>query len=363
MADSQTLTDEQLIAVAQSGDSSLLRALTPQEKSRMVTLAQQAPPDLAASRDRLSRANATPLQEPTTFLGGAIRGFRGEKDYAPVTAGDVVNDPTEALSRTGAIIRRDVTDPRLLAGLAASYVVPKMVDALPAVGDAVIEPARATAGAMLKKATGVDPASVEKQIARTDLQATRMRLQAAKSRTRVATYERKQAEAAAAPPPRTTAAEQPLILTPEQLQMHQQQMANAGLLAREQGMKSAAYGRAAWDQPQAAPTPASIAPSAAATSPAETSRAAAPPAAPPSVALPRAAGKIVQQLQAEGYSAAEVQQAAQWLQEGVSPQNVVGRIEAARALQQRPSFGAGTSPEQAANRLRGRQQAGRWSDE
>jgi hypothetical protein len=363
VADNQSLTDDQLIAVAQSGDSSLLRALTPEEKTRLVTLANQAPPDIAASRDRLARANATPLQEPTTFLGGAIRGFRGEKDYAPVTAGDVMKNPAEALSRTGAIIRRDVTDPRTLAGLAASYVVPKIVNALPGLSDAVIEPARATAGAMLKKATGVDPAAVEKQIARTDLQATRMRLQAAKSRTRVATYERKQAEAAAAPPPRTTAAEQPLILTPEQLQLHQQQMANASLLAREQGMKSAAYGRAAWDQPQAAPTPASIATEAAATSPAETAPAAAPPAVPPSTALPRAAGKIVEQLKSAGYSEAEVLQAAQWLQQGVSPQNVVNRIETARALQQRPAFGAGTSPEQAATRLRGRQQTGRWSDE
>lgn len=50
MADNATLSDQELIAVAKSGDSSLLRALSPEEKQRMITLSNTSASDALPPR-------------------------------------------------------------------------------------------------------------------------------------------------------------------------------------------------------------------------------------------------------------------------------------------------------------------------
>jgi hypothetical protein len=45
----------------------------------------------------------------------------------PVTLGDVIDNPTAAIQRIGASLKRDVSDPKLWLSLAAAYFGPKMV--------------------------------------------------------------------------------------------------------------------------------------------------------------------------------------------------------------------------------------------
>ncbi len=60
-----------------------------------------------------------------------------EPEDRPVTLGDLRDDPGNAISRIGTILKKDVSDPRLWIGLAASYFAPKMLDtALPIVARA-----------------------------------------------------------------------------------------------------------------------------------------------------------------------------------------------------------------------------------
>lgn len=97
----------------------------------------------------------------------------------------------------------------------------------------------------LARKYGFDPDRIE-------LATAKMKLQAAQHGTRIAKQLRQWAEEAAADATSSeTATQAPvnqhaLVLTPEQIQMHGQQMSNAALIAKEQGMKSAAYGKAAW---------------------------------------------------------------------------------------------------------------------
>lgn len=359
MADN-ALTDEELQAVLQSGNGSLIRRLTDDERARMLQL------------DRGPKIGAVPAN-------------------APVTLGDLRANPSESMRRIGRNLVSDATDPRVLGGLAASYLVPKAVDmVLPAPQGGVPMPSQAPTDAppgmaqmvgraLFKKATGLDTDAIEKQIATNELRATRMNLQAARSRTRQAAFERQQAEAAVPPTPSAAASAKtppPLVLTPEQLRLHEQQMANAALLAREQGMKSAAYGSAAWKTPPAAPprvdvaAPAQMPPEFApvdapvagrqpvanvaasgplraqelaekfggtATSPAGSAsgsppRATAAGPAPRSAAPPPSSLSPLETLQRAGLSAEEADQAVRWVRQGVDLDQVVKRIDATRAL-------------------------------
>jgi hypothetical protein len=312
VADNQALTDDELLAVAKSGDSSLLRALTPEEKNRVVTLSQQQTP-----RRGLFGVDVSGVETP-----GA-----GTPDG--VTLGEFRDNPSAAMSHLGGVLKDNATDPKNWAALAAAAIVPKVIggagDGVQAVRDNFGDPIKAAIG----KRLGVDSDAL-------DLQAARLRLQAARSRTRQATFERKQAESAATPPEDPSAAggrnaPQPLIMTPEQLQMHQGQMANAALLAREQGMRSAAYGSAAWRNRQAAPQPAS-------TLPVETSAASAPRAADApapdakSAVPPSSSSNPMEALRSAGLSPEEADQAIRWVRQGVELDQVVKRIDATRAL-------------------------------
>lgn len=324
--------------------------------------------DVPTSRARLARANATPLQEPTTFLGGAIKGWQSQAG-PPVTLGDLRRDPSGAISRMRGNLATDLTDPQILGGALASYLVPKAVDAagegLQVLRENYSDPIKDA----LAQRLGFDPTAK-------DLAATRLRLQAARSQTRQAVWARKQAEAAV-PPPAASAtpsakSPQPLVLTPEQMQLHAQQMANAALLAREQGMKSAAYGQAAWKTPPAAPPRVDVAAPATnrlssmspvtpemeamadrmaggadrptpgngtyrATSPAGTSAESARPSAgagsvPGSAAPPSSSLSPLEALQRAGLSPEEADQAVRWVRQGVELEQVVKRIDATRAL-------------------------------
>lgn len=75
MPSDQTLTDEQLLAVAQSGDSSLLRALNPDEKNRLIALSQQPTP----------RSSAAPLQPFATRGPHGLPTDERGQEYDPKT--------------------------------------------------------------------------------------------------------------------------------------------------------------------------------------------------------------------------------------------------------------------------------------
>jgi hypothetical protein len=115
MSDKVSLTNEELQAAVTAGlfhDPSVLDKLDTDSRQRYVQLAPAEGPRMSA-----------PAAD------------------APVTVGDLQDNPREAMKRIGQIVKRDVSDPKLWLGLAASYFGPKMLNvALPIV-------ARAAAGA------------------------------------------------------------------------------------------------------------------------------------------------------------------------------------------------------------------------
>ena len=90
----EPLTDEEVVALA--GDPSMYAKFTSEE------------------RRRASRLTAVPHM-----------GAPSEKD--PVTLGDWLDNPKAAMSRAGDLLGKDLRDPKLWAGLAASFIVPKVI--------------------------------------------------------------------------------------------------------------------------------------------------------------------------------------------------------------------------------------------
>ncbi len=139
--------------------------------------------DLAAPT--LAERTTSALAHPATSVVPSL----AAKDDPPVTLGDVLKDPKEALARAGRILGKDLTTPVNVAALLAIPIAPKMIGAAT---DAV-ETAGSIAGQVAKKTvarvTGLDPEAMEKQIATTDLATTKLRLAASKSRTRQATMQ------------------------------------------------------------------------------------------------------------------------------------------------------------------------------
>lgn len=68
MADEQTLTDDELIAVSQSGDSALLRKLTAEERARLTALMAKT---TSRASDSLSLAVASKVPAVTARVAGA----------------------------------------------------------------------------------------------------------------------------------------------------------------------------------------------------------------------------------------------------------------------------------------------------
>ena len=120
----------------------------------------------------------------------------------PVTLAELMANPREAIGRMGGILKKDVSDPKLWLGLAASYFGPKVFSrAAPMVARAarsMAEPVTATA-TQLTRRIGIDPAAMERQTAVNELAATRMRLQAARSKTRQAGIQQDIQQATAQP--------------------------------------------------------------------------------------------------------------------------------------------------------------------
>jgi hypothetical protein len=71
VADSSDLTDAQLLAVAKSGDSSLLRSLNANERQRMIAMANQPEPSKRTWTD--TAVDALPA------VGGAVGGLHGRR--------------------------------------------------------------------------------------------------------------------------------------------------------------------------------------------------------------------------------------------------------------------------------------------
>jgi hypothetical protein len=111
MPDKVSLTNEELQAAVTAGlfhDPSVLDKLDTDSRQRYVQLAPTEGP-------RMSAPSAD----------------------TPVTLGDLQDNPREAMKRIGQIVKRDVSDPKLWLGLAASYFGPKMLNvAIPIVAKA-----------------------------------------------------------------------------------------------------------------------------------------------------------------------------------------------------------------------------------
>lgn len=222
----------------------------------------------------------------------------------PVTLGDLLDNPRDAIGRIGQNLTQDVTDPKTWLSVAAAYFGPKVMRMagptiaanLGAAREAASAPADALLGAAMKR-FGADPDALA-------LQTTRLRLQTARARTRIA----------------------------------------------EMKADMAPAGQAAAATSPAAATPAPSSPAA---------PSAAPPSAVPSAPAPML--KAMAALKQAGYSDAEVAQAAQWLQQGVSSQDVVNRLAATRQLQagSRPFAKLPTDLE-AAKAVASRNQTGKW---
>lgn len=86
---------------------------------------------------------------------------------------------------------------------------------------------------------------------------------------------------------------------------------------------------------------------------------AAPPAVPASTAAP-ATGQLIKQFVAAGYSPSEIKQSVQWLQAGVSPQDVVTRVDQARQLLKTSSFAHLPTSLEAAQAATERNATGKW---
>lgn len=52
------------------------------------------------------------------------------KDTEGVTLGDLLDDPKAAILRAGHLVAKDLSDPKILAGVAASFLVPKAIAAV-----------------------------------------------------------------------------------------------------------------------------------------------------------------------------------------------------------------------------------------
>ncbi len=369
-------------------------------------------PLTAAQKASFTDAPLTPPAEPTTYAGdvaryagGEVKGFaRGLTDVInPMTYFQMGQGVVEGLKNLPAYVhgfsKEDITthlpaflaetarqtlqDPEQLGRVMGNVVTGAAIKGVPiteggpTVGQALVAGRDAIANKLpihpamqaiaeklglsdqlLAKETGLSVEDVNfaqrygMDPDRIDMATTKLQLQTAKKATRIATQLRKWADDAAASAAPRTPTEQPLVMTPAQLQQHEQQMANAALLAREQGMKSAAYGKAAWDAPrQAAPQPAATLPvetSAAPNTPLPVDRPVpATPAAPTA-----AAGPAWMKLTAEE---ATQYQALRTL--GKSGAEAEASILKARAL----AKALGTPSEAAvANAVRARNTTGRW---
>lgn len=263
-------------------------------------------------------------------MSAAVPGtaFPGDPNAMRVTYDDMIRDPKGSIQKIGQIVKRDVSDPRLWLGLAASYFGPKVFSAVaPTV-------ARAASSTMSTAGELATP-EMAKDLGITALGGSRV-----EAGLRIADRVRSAfgggaKEAPAAPSPAAPAVD----------------ISDVSAAAR--AARAARFG----SEPAPQPAPAAAPPTTGArtlndamaeaiaarrpTSPAGTSAAPAPPAPPPASAQttvpPPAAApaapllKAAAALKQAGYSEPEVAQAVKWLQQGKSSAEVVKRIEAARA--------------------------------
>lgn len=76
-------------------------------------------------------------------VGADVTHLMGDKELAPVTVGDLKANPQEAISRIGAILKKDVSDPKLWLGAAAAYFAPQVFEVVgPMIGRAASTAAR-----------------------------------------------------------------------------------------------------------------------------------------------------------------------------------------------------------------------------
>ena len=223
-----------------------------------------------------------------------------------VSVEDMRTHPVESIQKLGAALGQDVSDPRVWVNVAAAYFGPKLLGkVLPplvsAIGAARTNAATGTIGDTLVSAAGrklgIDPDAL-------DLAATRMRLQAARSKTRIAK------------------------------------------MAADQAPTSPA---------ETSPAPPAPAPPAA-TAPA------APPAQPAAPTVSPQTLKIQAQLAQAGYTRDEIQAATTWLKQGVPPAQVVERLAKTRALSGTGAFAKLPSSLEVEQAVKARNESGRWPE-
>lgn len=299
MDNSSALTDDELKAVASSGDSSLLRKLTPEEQRRLTVLSQ--PPRPVSSMSAALPGSALPANGRTGVSGA-----------------DLMADPAGSLARIGGIVWNDVSDPRQLAAIAAGLAAHRLFGLGPTAAETPPNWADAATSVITKK-LGVDPDALGLQTARMDRQAVmaRGRIQALKQQ-----LEQQTATPPQEPPPTPRAAR-------SAMNGKSAKMADTTITPDMEAMADRIAGGA--DKP----TPGNG--TYRATSPAETSSAPPPrrgtatSAATPESASPGPASDL-DQMKAMGLSDAEIDQALRWHKAGIPDDQIVRRLNATRQL-------------------------------
>lgn len=383
----QTLTDDQLIAVAQSGDSSLLRLLAPAERQRLIQLANQPSSQdvnqagaeieqnitryrrLGVPTDELGRptrpltlserfANAIQNPSPGAVLAGDLAGMAaGLAPKAVEIATPLATRTIDLASRVrinpSELLKVDVTRPatilrgakdiitinpgpvtnaeRAFAGTIGnqpmSDTTPSVSSARPDVWDNQLQQAAADRAAVIRtKALAAKT---------TNPRGTSADVSAVNAQTRAARASRFGTESPSVdsrisglPPETAQSSGSPATPANPDAQPVSGSVTERAAQMRSEGITP----------PTNAEVAAKVA-KRAATSPAETSSATARRRSSASPAAERATAKTapaqrsaIEGFQAEGLSAAEADQAYRWLQQGIEPAQVVKRLNATRAL-------------------------------
>lgn len=285
------------------------------------------PPTEAEVRSTVRPPSAAPAnQHPEAHMGPA--GPVDPKTDA-VTLRDVMDDPVGAVKRIGAIVKADVSDPKVWAGLAAAYLGPKLFEAA---GPMISKAASATAKGAIKSTAALGDAVDPDIIGIISPRAGKAVQMAQKLNARINAPAAETPAPVEAAPPKPTLVKGAANAVPRPMPAKSGNALNdaMGVPTENPGLKSGAFNAAMEDAVRAK--------------------------------TGQPLGQAITALTKQKFTASEISQGIKWLQQGVDADTIAARLVAMRSASGSGGPFAGLPSNSAvSSAVAARNASGRWS--